>query len=249
MLRSPLHLAWAGIIMGEIDKRLQELGIAIPEPAAPVANYVGWVRTGNLVFTSGQVPLKDGKFHFQGKVGGEISVEQGQEAARMCAINVISQIKAALDGNLDRVKRVVKLVAFVNGCRIHRPPEGRQRRLRPDGGGVRRQGQACPLRRRRGLAAAQCVGRGGRRVRGRVTFDMRWAPRLRKLAWLIERPIAHRGLHDARRGIVENTASAFAAAISGDYAIECDLQLSADGAGDGVPRRPPRSADHGQRAG
>jgi enamine deaminase RidA (YjgF/YER057c/UK114 family) len=101
--------------MGEIDKRLQELGIAIPAPAAPVANYVGWVRTGNLVFTAGQVPLRDGKFHFQGKVGGGISVEQGQEAARMCAINVIAQVKAALDGKLDRVKRVVKLVAFVNG--------------------------------------------------------------------------------------------------------------------------------------
>jgi enamine deaminase RidA (YjgF/YER057c/UK114 family) len=100
--------------MGEIDKRLQELGVTIPEPAAPVANYVGWVRTGNLVFTSGQVPLKDGKFHFQGKVGGEISAEQAQQAARMCAINVISQIKGALNGNLDRVKRVVKLVGFVN---------------------------------------------------------------------------------------------------------------------------------------
>jgi enamine deaminase RidA (YjgF/YER057c/UK114 family) len=100
--------------MGEIDKRLQELGVTIPEPAAPVANYVGWVRTGNLVFTSGQVPLKDGKFHFQGKVGCEISVEQARQAARMCAINVISQIKGALDGNLDRVKRVVKLVGFVN---------------------------------------------------------------------------------------------------------------------------------------
>jgi glycerophosphoryl diester phosphodiesterase len=62
-----------------------------------------------------------------------------------------------------------------------------------------------------------------------VTFDMRWAPRLRKLAWLIERPIAHRGLHDGACRIVENTASAFDAAISGDYAIECDLQLSADG--------------------
>ena len=100
--------------MGKIDKRLQELGIVVPQPAAPVANYVGWVKAGNLVFTSGQVPLKDGKFHFQGKVGGEISVEQAGEAARMCAINVIAQIKGALDGDLDRVKRVVKLVVFVN---------------------------------------------------------------------------------------------------------------------------------------
>ena len=101
--------------MGNIDKRLQELGITIPEPSTPVANYVGWVRTGNLVFSSGQVPIKDGKFQFQGKVGGDISVEQGQQAARICAINVISQVKAALGGNLDRVRRVVKLIVFVNG--------------------------------------------------------------------------------------------------------------------------------------
>ena len=100
--------------MGNIDNRLQELGIDVPEPAAPVANYVGWVRTGNIVFTSGQVPLKDGKFHFQGKVGGDISVERAIEATQLCAVNVISQVKGALDGDLDRVRRVVKLVGFVN---------------------------------------------------------------------------------------------------------------------------------------
>ena len=102
--------------MGNIDKKLRELGIDIPEPAAPVANYVGCVRTGNLLFTAGQVPLKDGRFHFQGKVGGDIGVEQAQEAAKLCAINVIAQVKSALDGNLDRVKRVVKLVVFVTGA-------------------------------------------------------------------------------------------------------------------------------------
>jgi enamine deaminase RidA (YjgF/YER057c/UK114 family) len=101
--------------MGTIDKRLQDLGVTIPEPAAPVANYVGCVRAGNLIFTSGQVPLKDGKFHFQGKVGGDISVVQAAEAAKLCAINVIAQVKGALGGDLDRVKRVVKLVVFVNG--------------------------------------------------------------------------------------------------------------------------------------
>ena len=101
--------------MGNIDRKLQDLGITVPEPAAPVANYVGCVRTGNLLFTAGQVPLKDGKFHFQGKVGGDISVEQAIEATHMCAVNVISQIKGALDGDLDRVRRVVKLVVFING--------------------------------------------------------------------------------------------------------------------------------------
>ncbi len=99
---------------GEVDTRLAELGIEVPEAAAPVANYVGYVRSGNLVFVSGQVPLVDGAFKFQGKVGAEYSVEEGQEAARICAINIIAQLKAACGGDLDRVRRIVKLGGFVN---------------------------------------------------------------------------------------------------------------------------------------
>ncbi len=99
---------------GEVDARLAELGIEVPEAAAPVANYVGYVQSGNLVFVSGQVPLVDGAFKFQGKVGAEFSVEQGQEAARICAINIIAQLKAACGGDLDRVRRIVKLGGFVN---------------------------------------------------------------------------------------------------------------------------------------
>lgn len=99
---------------GEVDARLANLGIEIPEAAAPVANYVGHLRSGNLVFVSGQVPLVDGAFKFQGKVGAEFSVEEGQEAARICAINIIAQLKAACDGDLDRVRRIVKLGGFVN---------------------------------------------------------------------------------------------------------------------------------------
>ncbi len=99
---------------GEVDARLAELGIEVPEAAAPVANYVGYVQSGNLVFVSGQVPLVDGAFKFQGKVGAEFSVEQGQEAARICAINIITQLKAACGGDLDRVRRIVKLGGFVN---------------------------------------------------------------------------------------------------------------------------------------
>jgi enamine deaminase RidA (YjgF/YER057c/UK114 family) len=99
---------------GEVDARLAELGIEVPEAAAPVANYVGYVRSGNLVFVSGQVPLVGGEFKFQGKVGAEVSLEQGQEAAKICAINIIAQLKAACDGDLDRVRRIVKLGGFVN---------------------------------------------------------------------------------------------------------------------------------------
>ncbi len=99
---------------GEVDARLAELGIEVPEAAAPVANYVGYVRSGNLVFVSGQLPLADGAFKFQGKVGAEFSVEQGQEAARICAINIIAQLKAACGGDLDRVQHIVKLGGFVS---------------------------------------------------------------------------------------------------------------------------------------
>ncbi len=101
--------------MGKIDNRLAELGIVLPSPAKPVANYVGWVRTGNLVFTSGQVTLADGKLQYIGKVGAEISIEDAQKAARLCAINVLAQLREACGGDLDRVKRIVKLVGFVNG--------------------------------------------------------------------------------------------------------------------------------------
>ena len=99
---------------GQIDARLKELGIEIPEAAAPVANYLGFAMTGNLCFTAGQVTLKDGDLLHKGKLGAEISVDEGYQAARLCAINIIAQLKAACGGDLDRVKRVVKLVGFVN---------------------------------------------------------------------------------------------------------------------------------------
>jgi enamine deaminase RidA (YjgF/YER057c/UK114 family) len=97
-----------------IDKRLAELGIEVPTPVAPVANYVPFVVTGNLVSISGQIPMKDGKLAFEGKVGDNVSVDEAREAARLCALNLISQMKAACGGNLDKVVRVVKLGGFVN---------------------------------------------------------------------------------------------------------------------------------------
>ena len=99
---------------GEVDARLAELGIDVPDAAAPVANYVAYVQTGNLVFISGQIPIKDGAIQYQGKLGENMSVEDGQQAARLCAINIIAQAKAACGGDLDRVQRVVKLSGFVN---------------------------------------------------------------------------------------------------------------------------------------
>ena len=100
--------------MGQIDKRLDELGITLPVAAKPVANYVPWSRTGNLVFISGQGPIADGKITLQGCLGESISIEDGIKSARLCALNVVAQLKDACGGDLDRVKRIVKLVGFVN---------------------------------------------------------------------------------------------------------------------------------------
>ncbi|MEX2519328.1 MAG: RidA family protein [Paracoccaceae bacterium] len=98
---------------GKIDARLAELGIDIPEASAPAANYVPFVRSGDLVFISGQVSGRPGAF-ITGKLGATMEAEGGAEAARSCAINLIAQMKAATGGDLDRVVRVVKLTGFVN---------------------------------------------------------------------------------------------------------------------------------------
>jgi enamine deaminase RidA (YjgF/YER057c/UK114 family) len=97
-----------------VDDKLSQLGINLPTPVAPVANYVPFVRTGNLVSVSGQIPMQDGKLAFEGKVGEAVSVEDACAAARLCALNIIAQLKAACDGDLNRVKRIVKLGGFVN---------------------------------------------------------------------------------------------------------------------------------------
>src|SRR5215472_5735474 len=99
---------------GTVEKKLTELGLTLPALAAPIANYVGSVRTGNLLFVSGQLCLgADGKLVAKGKLGSEVSVEDGQKAARACAINLLAQLKAAL-GDLDQVARVVRLGGFIS---------------------------------------------------------------------------------------------------------------------------------------
>ncbi len=99
---------------GRIEARLAELGLNVPTAPVPAANYIPWVRTGNLVYIAGQVPMKDGKFLWVGKVGRDYTVEEAKEAARFVGLNVLSQLKTALDGDLDRVVRAVKLNGFVN---------------------------------------------------------------------------------------------------------------------------------------
>jgi enamine deaminase RidA (YjgF/YER057c/UK114 family) len=100
---------------GTVEKKLGELGIVLTEPAAPVANYVAFVRTGNLLMVSGQICLDGGKLVAKGQLGGGVSTEDGQKAARACAVNLLAQVKAAL-GDLDKVLRVVRLGGFVNSA-------------------------------------------------------------------------------------------------------------------------------------
>ena len=98
---------------GTVEGRLAALGITLPQPAAPIANYVGFNFAGpNLLVVSGQIPLVEGRITVTGKVGAAVSVEQATAAARTCLVNVVAQVKAAL-GDLDRVKRVVRLGGFI----------------------------------------------------------------------------------------------------------------------------------------
>jgi len=99
---------------GTVEKRLSELGIVLPASAPPIANYVAFVRTGNFMVVSGQLCLDaEGKLVAKGKLGAEVSIEDGQRAARACAINLLAQIKAGL-GDLNKVVRVVRLGGFIN---------------------------------------------------------------------------------------------------------------------------------------
>ena len=99
---------------GKIAARLAELKVELPKAAAPVANYVPVVISGNQAYVSGQVTVWNGELKYVGQLGKEFQVEDGQKAARLCAINIISQLRAALGGDLDKVKRIVRVGGFVN---------------------------------------------------------------------------------------------------------------------------------------
>ena len=101
---------------GNTDRTMRDLGIDLPEAAAPVANYVPYVIAGGLLFISGQVPIHNGKLMFAGKVGADIFVPEAQMAARQCALNILAQAKVALGGDLDRIVSIVKLGGFVNSA-------------------------------------------------------------------------------------------------------------------------------------
>ncbi len=99
---------------GAIDRRLEELGIVLPEAAPPAGSYVPFVTAGPLVFVAGQITLWQGELKYLGRLGAELAVDDGYQAARLCGLNLLAQARAACGGDLDRVKRVVKLGGFVN---------------------------------------------------------------------------------------------------------------------------------------
>jgi enamine deaminase RidA (YjgF/YER057c/UK114 family) len=98
--------------MGRVESRLAELGLTLPEVVPPLAAYVPAVASGEYVFTSGQLPMVDGKLGLTGKVGGEVTAEEAKALARICALNALAAVKSVV-GDLDRVEQVVKLVGFV----------------------------------------------------------------------------------------------------------------------------------------
>ena len=98
---------------GQVEKRLADAGVKLPAAPSPAGNYVPAVVAGNFVFMAGQVPNRDGKVAVRGKLGADVSIEQGYEAAKICATNILAQLKAAI-GDLDRVRRCVRVGGFVN---------------------------------------------------------------------------------------------------------------------------------------
>lgn len=100
--------------MAEIDARLEKMAIVLPVAAAPAANYVPYVQTGNLLYISGQLPMENGKLAQTGQLGAGVTVTEGQRAAELCAINILAQAKAALGGDLGRIVRIVRLNCMVS---------------------------------------------------------------------------------------------------------------------------------------
>jgi enamine deaminase RidA (YjgF/YER057c/UK114 family) len=96
-----------------IEQRLQQLGITLPTPAAPAGSYVPVRRSGNLAIVSGQLPMEAGSVRYRGKLGAGVSLEDGQAAARLCAVNILAQVKAACEGDLERIAACLRLGGFV----------------------------------------------------------------------------------------------------------------------------------------
>jgi len=100
--------------MANLDDKLKELGLELPQVSLPAANYVPVTISGNTVYVSGQLPMKDGKPQFIGKVGREYSIEEGQQCAALCGLNILAHVKLALGGDLNRITKLIRMGVFVN---------------------------------------------------------------------------------------------------------------------------------------
>jgi enamine deaminase RidA (YjgF/YER057c/UK114 family) len=100
----------------DIEARLAKLGLALPAAPAPAANYVPFTIAKGLVFVAGQAPVRDGKYAFTGRVGAEVTVEEAQAAARLCGLNILAQVKAAVGGNWSRVARCVRICGYISSA-------------------------------------------------------------------------------------------------------------------------------------
>ena len=98
----------------DANKALQDLGITLPQPSVPRANFEPFALAGDLLFVSGQIPRWEGAVRYSGKVGSDLTIQDGQEAAKICAMNIVSHVRAACGGDLNRVKRVVRVAGLVN---------------------------------------------------------------------------------------------------------------------------------------
>ena len=180
------------------EERLADLGLTVPSVVPPVAAYVPAARTGSLVFTAGQVPMRDGELVATGKVGGEVSIEQATECAQQCALNAIAAVKAEI-GDLAKVRRVVKAVVFVASTPdfTGQPgvANGASELLAAAFGDA---GSPRPQRRRCGIPAARQPGRGRDRGRGGLMRipDSGVAPRARRGRGEARGPGSSRRRHD-----------------------------------------------------
>ena len=98
-----------------VEKKMKELGFTLPETVKPLAAYIPAIRTGDYIYTSGQVPFAEGVLKYSGKIGYDLSIEEGQKAAELCALNALSAIKSEL-GDLNKIERIVKVTVFVNSA-------------------------------------------------------------------------------------------------------------------------------------
>jgi enamine deaminase RidA (YjgF/YER057c/UK114 family) len=103
-------------LVENIERRLRERGIELPSASAPAANYVPFIVAGEKVFCAGQLPVWEGELRYKGRLGEDVCIEHGQEAARLCGLNLLAQVRMACDGNLSRVRRVIRLGVFVNSA-------------------------------------------------------------------------------------------------------------------------------------